>query len=76
MAGSGKKRIGVHEFQAEVTKILHLMVHSVYSTGTFPARADFQRADALDKLRYEAIAQPSLWKIPAAQYVITTDKDC
>ncbi len=50
-----------HNFQAEVTKLLHLMVHSVYSDrDVFLRELVSNAADALDKLRYEAIATPNL----------------
>jgi molecular chaperone HtpG len=50
-----------HNFQAEVAKLLHLMVHSVYSDrDVFLRELISNAADALDKLRYEAIAQPDL----------------
>ncbi|MGE0007928.1 MAG: molecular chaperone HtpG [Parvibaculaceae bacterium] len=50
-----------HNFQAEVAKLLHLMVHSVYSDrDVFLRELISNAADALDKLRYEAIARPDL----------------
>jgi molecular chaperone HtpG len=48
-------------FQAEVGKLLHMMVHSVYSDRDVFLRELISNAsDALDKLRYEAIATPEL----------------
>ena len=48
-------------FQAEVSELLHLMVHSVYSeTDIFLRELISNASDACDKLRYEAIANPSL----------------
>ena len=65
-----------HEFQAEVAKLLHLMVHSVYSDrDVFLRELISNAADALDKLRYAAIAKPELLgDDPALKITITADK--
>ena len=48
-------------FQADVAKLLHLMVHSVYSDKTvFLRELTANAADACERLRYEAIAEPKL----------------
>src|SRR5437764_3769556 len=48
-------------FQAEVSELLNLMVHSVYSeTDIFLRELISNASDACDKLRYEAIASPDL----------------
>ena len=48
-------------FQAEVSELLHLMVHSVYSeTDIFLRELISNASDACDKLRYETIANPAL----------------
>jgi len=50
-----------HSFQAEVTELLRLMVHSVYSeTDIFLRELISNASDACDRLRYEAIATPAL----------------
>ena len=50
-----------HQFQAEVAELLKLMVHSVYSeTDVFLRELVSNASDALDKVRYEAIARPEL----------------
>ncbi|MCF6198184.1 MAG: molecular chaperone HtpG [Hyphomicrobiaceae bacterium] len=50
-----------HEFQAEVARLLELMVHSVYSEReVFLRELVSNSADALDKLRYEALTDESL----------------
>ncbi|MBK1864873.1 molecular chaperone HtpG [Taklimakanibacter albus] len=65
-----------HNFQAEVAKLLHLMVHSVYSDrDVFLRELISNAADALDKLRYEAIAKPELLAgAPDLAITITPDK--
>ena len=64
-------------FQAEVAKILKLMVHSVYSDRDVFLRELISNAsDALDKLRYEAIAAPHLLEAePALTITLAPDKD-
>ncbi len=48
-------------FEADVAKLLHLMVHSVYSDkSVFLRELIANAADACERLRYEAIAAPSL----------------
>lgn len=65
-----------HTFQAEVAKLLQLMVHSVYSDrDVFLRELISNGADALDKLRYEAIAQPALLEdAPILNIVLRPDK--
>jgi len=77
MAKTAKKpRAESHAFQAEVAKLLQLMVHSVYSDrDVFLRELISNAADALDKLRYEAIAAPALLEeAPLLNVVITPDK--
>jgi molecular chaperone HtpG len=50
-----------HPFEADVAKLLHLMVHSVYSDkSVFLRELIANAADACERLRYEAIAAPAL----------------
>jgi molecular chaperone HtpG len=50
-----------HAFEADVSKLLHMMVHSVYSDkDVFLRELISNAADACEKLRYEAIAKPDL----------------
>lgn len=50
-----------HSFQAEVARLLDLMVHAVYTDKEIFLRELISNAsDACDKLRYEAIARPEL----------------
>jgi len=48
-------------FEADVSRLLHLMVHSIYSDrDIFVRELVSNAADACEKLRYEAIAAPEL----------------
>ena len=64
-------------FEADVSRLLHLMVHSVYSDREiFVRELVSNAADACEKLRYEAIAKPEL-VADGAPFAITValDKD-
>ena len=64
-------------FQAEVSRLLHLMVHSVYSNKEIFLRELISNAaDACEKLRYEAVTDPSLTADdPGFAIVIEPDKE-
>jgi len=48
-------------FEADVAKLLHLMVHSVYSDkSVFLRELIANAADACERLRYEALSDPAL----------------
>ena len=66
-----------HVFQADVARLLHLMVHSVYSErDIFLRELISNAADACEKLRYEAIANPALTADEAPFGItIALDKD-
>jgi len=66
-----------HAFEADVSRLLHLMVHSVYSDkDVFLRELISNAADACEKLRYEALAQPGLLgDDPQARITLTLDKD-
>jgi molecular chaperone HtpG len=50
-----------HPFEADVSRLLHMMVHSVYSDkDVFLRELISNAADACEKLRYESISQPKL----------------
>jgi molecular chaperone HtpG len=56
-----------HVFQADVARLLHLMVHSIYSErDIFLRELISNAADACEKLRYEANANPALIEDGAA----------
>ena len=61
-------------FEADVSRLLHLMVHSVYSDREiFVRELVSNAADACEKLRYEAIAKPEL--IESGPFAITVALD-
>src|SRR5262245_12118118 len=64
-------------FEADVAKLLHLMVHSVYSEkDVFLRELISNAADACERLRYEAIANPALVGDGAASRItLTLDAD-
>jgi molecular chaperone HtpG len=66
-----------HAFQADVSRLLHLMVHSVYSDRDVFLRELISNAsDACEKLRFEAIADPGLATDAGEPAIsITIDKD-
>ncbi len=65
-----------HSFQAEVAQLLHLVTHSLYSNQEIFLRELISNAsDACDKLRFEAIADPSLYgDHPELEVRISFDK--
>lgn len=66
-----------HAFQADVARLLHLMVHSIYSDRDIFLRELISNgADACEKLRYLAVQSPALLNDEAPfQIDITLDKD-
>lgn len=64
-------------FEADVSKLLHMMVHSVYSDrDVFLRELISNAADACEKLRYEAISNPELQSDdPQPRISLTLDKD-
>jgi molecular chaperone HtpG len=64
-------------FEADVAKLLQLMVHSVYSEkSVFLRELISNAADACERLRYEAIAEPALLgDNPTPRITITVDAE-
>jgi len=58
---SGDTTGAPHAFQADVARLLHLMVHSIYSDRDIFIRELISNAsDACEKLRYETLTRPEL----------------
>ncbi len=53
--------VETHRFQAEVSQVLHLVVHSLYShKEVFLRELVSNASDALDRMKFRAITEPSL----------------
>lgn len=65
-----------HTFQAEVARLLHLMVHSVYSDkDIFLRELISNAADACEKLRFLALSEPALQVEPRLAVTLSADQD-
>jgi molecular chaperone HtpG len=66
-----------HSFQAEVSQLLHLVTHSLYSNKEIFLRELVSNAsDACDKLRYEALNNAALFEnTPDLEVRVSFDKD-
>jgi len=63
-------------FEADVAKLLHLMVHSVYSDkDVFLRELISNAADACEKLRYESLSDPALAASDSPRITVTLDPD-
>ena len=63
-------------FEADVAKLLHLMVHSVYSDkDVFLRELISNAADACERLRYDAIANPHLLDDETPRITLIIDAD-
>ncbi|MFP3029482.1 MAG: molecular chaperone HtpG [Arsenophonus sp.] len=74
MSMKGQETLG---FQSEVKKLLHLMIHSLYSNKEIFLRELISNAsDAADKLHFKALSQPDLYENDGDLRVrIAIDKD-
>jgi molecular chaperone HtpG len=77
MTETADKPVENRAFEADVAKLLHLMVHSVYSDkDVFLRELVSNAADACEKLRFEAIENPSLLgDDPKPRIVISADEE-
>src|SRR5215469_9880530 len=77
MAVTEDNRSESRPFEADVAKLLQLMVHSVYSEkSVFLRELISNAADACERLRYEAIAAPALLgDDPKPRITITVDAE-
>ena len=77
MTTTDEKQTESRPFEADVAKLLHLMVHSVYSEkSVFLRELIANAADACERLRYDAIAAPALLgDDPKPRITLTVDAD-
>jgi molecular chaperone HtpG len=77
MTMAGESQTESRPFEADVAKLLHLMVHSVYSDrSVFLRELISNAADACERLRYEAISDPALLgDDPKPRITIAIDAD-
>lgn len=65
-----------HVFEADVSRLLYMMVHTVYSDrDVFLRELISNAADACEKLRYDAIAAPELKVGGAARIFVSLDEE-
>src|SRR5215211_7085360 len=64
-------------FEAEVKQLLHLMIHSLYShPEIFLRELISNAADAVDKLKFEALAHPEYYeREPDVRITVTYDRE-
>src|SRR5664279_4863710 len=77
MTGVDETKHESRAFEADVAKLLHMMVHSVYSDkDVFLRELISNAADACERLRYEAIANPGLLgDDPTPRIILSIDAD-
>ncbi len=63
-----------HQFQAEVSRLLHLLSHSLYQSREIALRELISNAsDALDKIRYQALTNPQLGDLGPLEITLEAD---
>ncbi|MBW9051358.1 molecular chaperone HtpG [Rhizobium mesosinicum] len=77
MPTAAEKPAESHVFEADVARLLHMMVHSVYSDkDVFLRELISNAADACEKLRYESIETPSLsGSDPESRITLSLDEE-
>ncbi len=77
MPMTGESQSESRPFEADVAKLLQLMVHSVYSEkSVFLRELISNAADACERLRYESIAEPALLgDDPKPRITLTVDAE-
>lgn len=69
-------KVQKHSFDAEVGKILQLMIHSLYENKEIFLRELISNAsDACDKLRYEALTKPEVQEEKELRITISADEE-
>ena len=70
-------KVGEHRFQAETKRLLDLMIHSLYTDKEIFLRELISNAsDALDRLRFEALTDPTLLDVNDKYEIrLETDKE-
>ena len=62
-----EKNAELLKFNADVSKVLQLVIHSLYTNkGIFLRELVSNASDACDKLRHLAVTDPAIWSEPCS----------